>query len=180
MPNTKKLLSITNLKKYFPVAKTSIFQKNTLYVRANEDITIDIYEGETLGIVGESGCGKTTTGRCIIRLYDITSGSIYYRGVRISAGNRWNKKEIKYSGIHAKQQIEALRAEEAEKAATLSAEDAAKLHEEIAAKIKAIQERHQLVVREQQAKIRQIHHDNAYFDKRLMNEIPIDMSLLIA
>ena len=56
MPNTKKLLSITNLKKYFPVAKTSIFQKNTLYVRANEDITIDIYEGETLGIVGESGC----------------------------------------------------------------------------------------------------------------------------
>ena len=60
MPNTKKLLSITNLKKYFPIAKSSIFQKEQLYVRANEDISLDIYEGETIGIVGESGCGKST------------------------------------------------------------------------------------------------------------------------
>ena len=51
MQNTKKLLSITNLKKYFPVAKSSMFQKEQLYVRANEDITLDIYEGETLGIL---------------------------------------------------------------------------------------------------------------------------------
>ncbi len=65
MENTKKLLSITNLKKYFPVAKTSIFQRKQLYVRANEDITLDIYEGETLGIVGESGCGKSTLGRVL-------------------------------------------------------------------------------------------------------------------
>ena len=47
MPNTNKLLSITNLKKYFPIAKSSIFQKEQLYVRANEDITIDIQNGET-------------------------------------------------------------------------------------------------------------------------------------
>ena len=79
MPSTKKLLSITNLKKYFPVAKTSIFQKNKLYVRANEDITIDIYEGETLGIVGESGCGKSTLGRVLLQLYPQTAGcSLYY------------------------------------------------------------------------------------------------------
>ena len=51
MPNTKKLLSITNLKKYFPIAKSSIFQKEQLYVRANEDISLDIYEGETIGTV---------------------------------------------------------------------------------------------------------------------------------
>ena len=54
----EKLLSITNLKKYFPVAKSSFFAKQ-MYVRANEDITLDIYKGETLGLVGESGCGCT-------------------------------------------------------------------------------------------------------------------------
>ena len=78
MPNTKKLLSLTNLKKYFPVAKTSIFQKNTLYVRANEDITIDIYEGETLGIVGEFGCGNSTFGRVLLQLYPQTAGCTLY------------------------------------------------------------------------------------------------------
>ena len=63
MQNTKKkLLSIRNLKKYFPVGKATNFTKNPLYVRANEDISIDIYEGETLGLVGESGCGKSTFG----------------------------------------------------------------------------------------------------------------------
>ncbi len=79
MPRTKKLLSINNLKKYFPVPKSSIFQKEQLYVRANEEITLDIYEGETLGLVGESGCGKSTLGRTVLQLYDQTAGnSIYY------------------------------------------------------------------------------------------------------
>ncbi len=81
MPNTKKLLSITNLKKYFPIAKSSIFQKEQLYVRANEDITLDIYEGETLGVVGESGCGKSTLGRVLLQLYDQTAGTTMYYGV---------------------------------------------------------------------------------------------------
>ena len=83
MQNTKKLLSITNLKKYFPVAKSSIFQKNKLYVRANENITIDIYEGETLGIVGESGCGKSTLGRVLLQLYPQTAGCTLYYGVTL-------------------------------------------------------------------------------------------------
>ena len=68
MSRTRKLLSITNLKKYFPVAKTSVFQKNQLYVRANEDISLDIYEGETIGVVGESSCGKSTLGRVLLQL----------------------------------------------------------------------------------------------------------------
>ncbi len=80
MPNTKKLLSITNLKKYFPIAKSSIFQKQQLYVRANEEITLDIYEGETLGIVGESGCGKSTLGRVLLQLYEQTAGTTMYYG----------------------------------------------------------------------------------------------------
>ena len=80
MSNSNKLLSITNLKKYFPVAKTSIFQKEQFYVRANEEITIDINEGETFGLVGESGCGKSTLGRTILQLYPQTAGSTLYYG----------------------------------------------------------------------------------------------------
>jgi len=78
--NTNTLLSITNLKKYFPVAKSSIFQRKQLYVRANEEITIDIQNGETFGLVGESGCGKSTLGRTILQLYDQTAGSTIYYG----------------------------------------------------------------------------------------------------
>ena len=80
MPSTEKLLSITNLKKYFPVAKASILQKEQFYVRANEEITLDIYSGETLGLVGESGCGKSTLGRTVLQLYDQTAGSTIYYG----------------------------------------------------------------------------------------------------
>ena len=80
MQNTEKLLSIKNLKKYFPIAKSSIFQKEQLYVRANEEITIDIHSGETFGLVGESGCGKSTLGRTILQLYPQTAGSTLYYG----------------------------------------------------------------------------------------------------
>ena len=76
----EKLLSIVNLKKYFPIPKSSIFQKERLYVRANEDISIDIYKGETFGLVGESGCGKSTLGRVLLQLYDQTAGSTMYYG----------------------------------------------------------------------------------------------------
>ena len=78
--NKKVLLSITNLKKYFPIAKSSIFQKQQMYVRANEDITLNIYEGETIGIVGESGCGKSTLGRTLLQLYPQTAGTTLYYG----------------------------------------------------------------------------------------------------
>ncbi len=80
MSNTKKLLSITNLKKYFPIAKSSIFQRERLYVRANEEITLDIHDGETIGIVGESGCGKSTLGRVLLQLYEQTAGNTMYYG----------------------------------------------------------------------------------------------------
>ncbi|MEI3058578.1 MAG: ATP-binding cassette domain-containing protein [Eubacteriales bacterium] len=77
----QKFLSITNLKNISPIAKSSIFQKEQLYVRANEDISLDIYEGETIGIVGESGCGKSTLGRVLLQLYDQTAGTTVYYGV---------------------------------------------------------------------------------------------------
>ena len=99
------LLSVRHLKQFFFFGHGAKRQK----LKAVSNISFDVHEGECVGIVGESGCGKTTTGRSIIRLYDITSGSIYYRGVRISAGNRWNKKEIKWTRKKGKQQIEELK-----------------------------------------------------------------------
>lgn len=75
----KLLLHIENLKQYFPVKKGSMFQKEQLYVKANDGITLDIFEGETVGLVGESGCGKSTFGRSLLQLYHQTDGrSIYY------------------------------------------------------------------------------------------------------
>ena len=64
-------------------------------LKAVDNVSFDIYKGEVFGLVGESGCGKTTTGRSIIRLYDITGGSVYYKGERICAGTRAYKDAIK-------------------------------------------------------------------------------------
>lgn len=76
----KTLLSVKNLQKYFPVKKDNFFQIGKTYVKANKDISLDIIEGETLGIVGESGCGKSTFGRTIIQLHRQTGGSTLYYG----------------------------------------------------------------------------------------------------
>lgn len=77
----KKLLEIQNLKQYFPVAGGKIFEKRV--VKAVDDVSFWIQKGETLGLVGESGCGKTTTGRAILRLHEPTSGRIIYDGTTI-------------------------------------------------------------------------------------------------
>lgn len=83
--STEPLVEVQNLKKYFQVKGGT--QKTGKYVRAVEDVTLTIHKGETLGLVGESGCGKTTLGRTIIRLYDPTSGTIRYQGKDITRAN---------------------------------------------------------------------------------------------
>ena len=71
--NKKILLKITDLKQWFPLGKGQ-------YVKANDGITINIYEGETFGLVGESGCGKSTLGRTILQVYKQTDGRTVYYG----------------------------------------------------------------------------------------------------
>ena len=75
----KTILEIKNLKKYFPIRK-GLLQRTVGHVRAVDDVTFTIHENEVLGLVGESGCGKTTVGRTILRLYDPTEGQIWYYG----------------------------------------------------------------------------------------------------
>lgn len=78
----KVLIRIENLKQYFPLKKASL-RAEQLFVRANDDVTLDIYEGETLGLVGESGCGKSTLGRTLLQIYTQTDGRTIYYGRKL-------------------------------------------------------------------------------------------------
>lgn len=85
--NNKVLLKVENLEQHF--------KKGHRVLKAVDGVSFEVYKGEVFGLVGESGCGKTTTGRSIIRLYDITGGSVYFDGTRISAGIRRYIQAIK-------------------------------------------------------------------------------------
>jgi peptide/nickel transport system ATP-binding protein len=87
----KKIVEIKNIRTYFPKHK-SFFGKTTDWLKAVDDVTLDVYEGETLGLVGESGCGKTTLGRTILRLNEPTSGEIYFEQKNVLA---YSPKEMR-------------------------------------------------------------------------------------
>ena len=149
------LLSVNHLKQFFPMGK---WPKRS-WLKAVHDVSFQIKKGECLGLVGESGCGKTTTGRSIIRLYDITSGSVYYKGVRISGGTRWNEKEIKWVTLRGKKRIK-----EIQKDPNLSEEEKGK-------QIQAIREKIRNTTEIQKKKIAQIRYDNRHVDKKLLSQI---------
>ena len=82
--NNKTLVEVRNLKKYFPVSSGLFFNK-TNDVKAVDDVSFDIFEKETLGLVGETGCGKTTVGRTMLHLYQPTAGDILFDGIDLNS-----------------------------------------------------------------------------------------------
>lgn len=76
------LLKVENLVQYFPIRR-GVFQRTVGYVHAVDDVSFEVKKGETLGLVGESGCGKTTTGRSILQLYKPTSGKVFFDGINL-------------------------------------------------------------------------------------------------
>ena len=156
----KIILSVNHLKQYFFFGKGP----NRYKLKAVHDVNFQIKEGECFGIVGESGCGKTTTGRSIIRLYHITSGSIYYKGYRIGAGTRWNDKEIKYTKIRLKDKLKTLKSE-------LDSGNISK--EEYETQVNEAKAKADDIVKVQKAKIAQIKHDDKKARKLRVNDVKI-------
>lgn len=153
--NREVLLKVEHLEQYFKMGHKQL--------KAVDDVSFDIYKGEVFGLVGESGCGKTTTGRSIIRLYDITGGSVYFEGQRICAGIRPYVQKIKDAKKLYKQQMSEARAEEKKEIESGADGESVKhkyaeLHQQYA---NALND----VVQEQTANIKSARFDHKYCNK---------------
>ena len=93
-PDPEALLEVRHLKKYFTIAK-SFMGKPLQHLRAVDDVSFKLHPGETLGVVGESGCGKTTMGRTVLKLYQPTAGQIFFEGQDISGLNRSQMRPLR-------------------------------------------------------------------------------------
>ena len=140
--NKEVLLRVENLCQYFKSGK---------YVnKAVNNVSFDIYKGEVFGLVGESGCGKTTTGRSIIKIYDITSGNVYFKGQRVAAGTLSYKETIKSERKRIAAEIKELKANNEPDCNEKVAEKKAELAK---------------IVAENKAAIASANHDNKYSDR---------------
>ena len=147
--NNEVLLKVDHLCQYFRMGRKDF--------KAVDDVSFEIRKGEAFGLVGESGCGKTTTGRSIIKLYDITSGNVYFKGQRIGAGTRSYKDAISKARAEADEKIKALKAE-------TDADATRKI--EIEAEIQKIKEELAVVIAENKALIRDAKSDHKDVDKQ--------------
>lgn len=153
--NNEVLLKVDHLCQYFKMGRSEL--------KAVDDVSFEIKKGEVFGLVGESGCGKTTTGRSIIKLYDITGGDIYFKGQRIAAGTRSYKNTIKAEKAALKADIEKIKA------------DYAQNSEEAKAKIAERREAARKVIVAEREKIKSAKDDHKNCDKKhakkLMQEV---------
>ena len=147
--NNEVLLKVDHLCQYFRLGRKDL--------KAVDDVSFEIKKGEVFGLVGESGCGKTTTGRSIIKLYDITSGNVYFKGQRVGAGTRSYKDAIRKARNEASKKIKALRAEK-------DVDESRKM--DIEAEIKAINEELGKIVDENRQLIRDAKSDHKEVDKQ--------------
>ena len=147
--NNEVLLKVDHLCQYFRLGRKDL--------KAVDDVSFEIKKGETFGLVGESGCGKTTTGRSIIKLYNITSGNVYFKGQRIGAGTRSYKDAIAAARSDAAKKIRTLRAEK-------NVNDARKA--EIEKEIKKINEELGAIVDKNRALIRDAKADSKEVDRQ--------------
>ena len=154
MNNSEVLLKVEHLCQYFRLGRKDL--------KAVDDVSFEIKKGESFGLVGESGCGKTTTGRSIIKLYDITSGNVYFKGKRIGAGTRAYRDAISAARADAAKKIKALRAEK-------PADETRKA--EIQNKIKKINEELGAIVDKNRALIRDAKTDSKAVDKQYVQSL---------
>lgn len=132
-------------------------------LKAVDDVSFDIKKGEVFGLVGESGCGKTTTGRSIIKLYDITSGNVYFEGQRICAGTRSYKEAIRAARTAYREKVAALNKQKAEEIA--QGADKAQA-EALNKKLRAeAEEQYRTSVLENRKLIASAKHDQKFCDK---------------
>ena len=92
---SENLLEVRNLKKYFPVAGGGLFSKTVGHVKAVDGVSFGVQRGETLGLVGESGCGKTTVGKVLLRLQDATAGQVFFEGRDIMGLDRGEMRKLR-------------------------------------------------------------------------------------
>ncbi len=155
--NREVLLKVDHLCQYFRLGHKDL--------KAVDDVSFEVRKGESFGLVGESGCGKTTTGRSIIKLYNITSGNVYFKGQRIGAGTRSYKDAISAARNAAAKKIKALRAEkdadEARKAAIR--EEIRKINEELA----AVVEKNRALIKDAKSDSKEV--DKQYVESLLMS-----------
>lgn len=144
------LLRVENLSQHFGPLK------------AVNNVSFDVKKGEVFGLVGESGCGKTTTGRTIIKLYQATGGNVYFKGQRICAGTLTYKTAIAEARAKAAKEIKSLSEEIKNKP---------ELKEDNNAKIKKIKADLKAVVRENRAQIRAAKQDSNHYDRDLVTQI---------
>lgn len=154
--NDEVLLRVEHLCQYFPMGPGH-------ELKAVDDVNFEIKRGEVFGLVGESGCGKTTTGRSIIKLYDITSGSVYFKNQRICAGTRSYTDAIKRKKSERNAAVAELKKEKAERLG--KGEDKTALDEEYNAKIAAKRDEYGAEIYKLSCEKASAIHDQKHCDK---------------